>query len=344
MKTWEERITGNSLGLTATQKVRRLILERIDNFNAINIKLDKFINCTLFLLSKLPHPERSKIRHLLTRLYPTPMLNDVPEELEIFIFTSAKDLEVLELSILGALQSSKNRVTSLTVVAPSNLELQIQKVLLGIEKITSLKFLSDEVLLAEYNFDTFKFIRPNIKMEILKVLAVLSSNCQAALVIDGDTILLKERVWVTKNKQIVLVAQEYTPSHIKFNKKLLRNYRSNGLGFVTHHQIIRRSHLEELISEKNDLLDFVRDFNKSATDYYLYSGQEFPSEWQLFGDFLINRHPGSVALSSFKNLGLSRKKVSFFSGNSDRNAGAELARIKQVVPNLASLSFHDYKE
>lgn len=344
MRTWEERISGIDLGLTAAQKSRRLFLECLDNLNIPNIKQDRFLNHFLFLLSKLPHAERSKIRHLVSRLYPTPMLKDAAQDLEIFIFTSEKDLEILELSILGAMQSSKNKVNLLTVVAPSNIEIHVQNVLLRIQKETTMKFISDEVLLDKYSLGAFQFVRPNIKMEILKVLAVLSCNCEATLVIDGDTVLLNERVWITKDKQLVLVAQEYTPAHIKFDKKFIHNYRLKGLGFVTHHQVIRRSDLEQLISEKNGLIDFVRLFNEAAIDYYLHSGEEFPSEWQLFGDFLINRHQRRVALCSFKNLGISRRKVFFFSKDSEENAAAELARLKQVVPNLASLSFHGYKD
>lgn len=344
MKTWEEKISGKDLRPTAAQKGRRLFLECFDNLNLPNIKQDKFLNLVLFLLSKLPHAERSKVRHLVSRLYPTPILEDGAEDLEIFIFTSEKDLKVLELSILGAIESSKNKLNLLTVVAPSSVEEYIQAVFLRIQKGTTLKFVSDESLLAKYSLGSFQFIRPNIKMEILKVLAVLSCNCDAALVIDGDTVLLNERVWINKDKQIVLVAQEYTPAHIEFDKRYLSNYESKGLGFVTHHQVIRRSHLEELISEKNGLIDFVGFFNAAATDFYLLSGREFPSEWQLFGDYLVNRHPNKVALASFRNLGMSRNNVSYFSEDHVGSASAELARLKEVVPTLASLSFHGYKD
>lgn len=344
MKTWEEKISASNVKFYAPRKYRRLFLERIDGLKVPDVNQDNFLNLILGLLSKLPNPNRSLIRHIVTRLYPTPNLNDTAEDLEIFIFTSEKDLKVLELSILGAIESSKNKLNLLTVVAPSSVEVYVQAVFLRIQKGTTLKFVSDESLLAKYSLGSFQFIRPNIKMEILKVLAVLSCNCDAALVIDGDTVLLNERVWINKDKQIVLVAQEYTPAHIEFDKRYLSNYESKGLGFVTHHQVIRRSHLEELISEKNGLFDFIGFFNSAATDFYSRSGREFPSEWQLFGDYLVNRHPNKVALASFRNLGMSRNNVSYFSKDHVGSASAELARLKEVVPSLASLSFHGYKD
>ena len=127
-------------------------------------------------------------------------------------------------------------------------------------------------------------------------------------------------------------------------KKYLNLERVSGLGFVTHHQIIRRSHLEELIAEKGELLNFVSYFDSAASEFYLHSGREFPSEWQLFGDFLLSRHPQKAVLSSFKNLGMSRRNVSYFLKGSVGSASAEIARMKATAPELASLSFHGYKD
>lgn len=284
------------------------------------------------------------MRHVLTRLYPSPKLKHAPLDIEIFVFTAKKDLELLELSVFSAIQSSLNRINLLTVVAPSILEFEIHNVFKKLGQNLNLKFLSDEELLKRFELDNFKFVRPNIKMEIIKVLAVLHSRTEAVLLIDGDTIILKERNWITSEKQIVLVAQEYTPQHINFDKKYLNSGNLSGLGFVTHHQVIRRSHLVELISDSMGLLDFVNHFNSAASEFYLRSGSDFPSEWQLFGDYLLNRHSDKVVFASFKNLGVSRKRISNFLGNSESSAPTEYSRLKKAVPHLASLSFHGYKD
>lgn len=344
MRTWEERISDQNVELNLIQKSRRLIVELVDSCNMPNLRQDRFLNSLLYVLSKLPNSGRSKLRHLLTRLYPTPILQDSPIDLEIFIFTAEKDLELLELSAVAAIKSCQNRIISLTVVAPSSVESDVYDVFRKMPRDVDLIYLSDEKLLKRFGLENFIFIRPNIKMEILKVLAVLDCNSQAALLIDGDTILLEDRTWITEEKQIVLVAQEYTPSHINFNRKHMSINQLTGLGFVTHHQVIRRRYLEELVSEKGGLLNFVNCFDRAASEFYLRSGPDFPSEWQLFGDFLLNRYPASAVLSSFKNLGMSRKKVGYFSKNTDRSALAEILRLQKAAPNLASVSFHGYKD
>jgi hypothetical protein len=320
------------------------VVEFLDSFNIPNIRQDRFLNRILYFLSKLPNSERSILRHVLTRLYPTPVLQGSAIEIEIFIFTAEKDLELLELSTVAAIKSCENRAISLTVVAPSRIELDVNEVFQNISGDVDLNYLSDEELLKRFGLENFNFIRPNIKMEILKVLAVLGGDREAALLIDGDTILLEERKWITDEKQIVLVAQEYTPSHINFNRKHMDLNQLTGLGFVTHHQVVRRSYLEELVSEKGGLHNFVNCFESAASEFYLRSGPDFPSEWQLFGDFLLNRYPESAVLSSFKNLGMSRKNVGYFLKNSDRSALAEILRLQKAAPSLASVSFHGYKD
>jgi hypothetical protein len=343
MKTWEEKIAESDLSFSIAKKNRRIILEFLDSLNIPNFYQHVLLNKILFFLSKLPNSGKSKIRYVLTRLYSSPTLKQPPLAMEIFIFTAKKDLELLELSIFGAIQSSINRIDLLTVVAPSELECEIHKVFQKLGQDLNLKFLSDEELLTKYELVNFKFVRPNIKMEVIKVLAALHSNSEAVLLIDGDTVILKERNWITSEKQLVLVAQEYTPEHINFDKKFLNSRNLSGLGFVTHHQVIRRSHLMELISESKGLLDFVNFFNCAASDFYLRSGSDFPSEWQLFGDYLLNRHPEKAVLTSFKNLGVSRKRIRNFLESSEGVASTEVSRLKKAVPHAASLSFHSYK-
>ena len=344
MRTWEENIAGKDLHFDLAKKKRRIFLEFLDSLNLPNIQQHIFLNRILFFLSKLPNSGESKMRHVLTRLYPSQRLKHPPINLEVFIFTAKKDFELLELSILGAIQSSINRIDLLTVVAPSPLEFDIDKVFQKLALDLNLKFLSDEALLGRFQLDNFKFVRPNIKMEIIKVLATLNSNSDAVLLIDGDTILLKQRNWITSEKQLVLVAQEYTPAHVNFDKKCLNLESLSGIGFVTHHQVIRRSHLVELISETNGLLNFVNYFDSAASDFYLRSGSSFPSEWQLFGDYLLNRHTDKVVLTSFKNLGVSRKRISNFLESSENVPSIEISRLKKAVPHLASVSFHGYKD
>lgn len=344
LKTWEERISAKSLHLNSARKMRRLFLEFLDSWNLPNFHQHMLLNKILFLSTKLPNPDRSKLRHVFTRLYSFSPLKQQPLHLEIYIFTAKKDLELLDLSIHGAIQSCLNRIASLTVVAPSGIELDVDKVFQKCDKRLNIKFLSDEQLLARFELEDLEFVRTNIKMEILKVLATLHSKSEAVLLIDGDTVILRKLNWITSQKQVVLVAQEYTPEHVSFDKKYLNLKRLSGLGFVTHHQVVRRSHILELISEKNGLLNFVNCFQSAASDFYSLSGFDFPSEWQLFGDFLLSRYPDKAVLTPFKNLGLSRGRISDFLENSDRVASVEITRLIKAVPHAASLSFHAYKD
>ena len=140
-------------------------------------------------------------------------------------------------------------------------------------------------------------------MEIIKIMAALKSSTRFALLVDGDTLLLRQRNWVSKNGIIVIVAQEYLKRQIRFNFKKHNLTENQGLGFVTHHQIVDRDLLFKFVSEYGGIHRLTKEFLDSFAHSENYT-DIFPSEWQLFADLNLSLSARKVYLCKFANLGV----------------------------------------
>jgi hypothetical protein len=300
----------------------------------------------LRVLAKLPNAHKSRLRFLLTRFLPFSPLKENPGTLEVFVFTSAKDLSILPFSIVGASESHEGSISKITVVAPDSERVEIESVInkLKLDSI-GLYYLSDEALLSDSGISSIEFVRGNIKMEIVKVLAGLTAKETYALLIDGDTVLLRKRNWATKSHYLLMVAQEYSTTHINYDKMAIHTYEQQGLGFVTHHQLIKREVLQKLVQSFGGVQAMADSFNTAASKYYLHGAQIFPSEWQLIGDFQYSVEHQHVVLANFSNLGMSRDKLAWMIDGVTELGEIEsrLEFLRAKASGLGSISFHGYK-
>lgn len=344
--TWEALLAGNSSNFSSLKKARRLILEFLDSRSHKRIQANSLALKILLFASFFKRAEKLSVRFILTRLLPFDPLKETPQQIEIFIFTSQKDLEILPLSIIGASESHFGEITSITIVHPQSIQHEVSAILLSLKGLTvPCLQKSDEALLGQHHLSSKSFAKGNIKMEIVKIIAALQGSEESSLLIDGDTVLLKARNWVTPNKYILMVAQEYSNSHINFNMQNLDHFQRTGLGFVTHHQLVKKKNVIQLVENFDGIPGLAHSFEKSSEAFYLKGEQLFPSEWQLIGDFQLEQDNNSVNLVNFCNLGLSRSKLPLLF-EPWLNVGDLQNRInflRNTAKGLGSLSFHQYK-
>lgn len=343
---WEKALVQGTPAIGKSQILRRFTLEILDKRSHNRTEPSRSALFLLKLLSRFPNPEKSRLRFFLTRLLPFSPLKENPSTIEIFIFTSAKDLVILPLSIVGASQAHEGSISKITIVAPSSVSAEVNSVIarLKINRI-EVSYLSDEKLLKDFNLSSTEFVRGNIKMEIVKVLAGLVAQESHALLIDGDTVLLRKRNWATKNRYLIMVAQEFSTSHINYDKSVLHKYEYLGLGFVTHHQLLRIETLRELVQSLGGVKGTADSFNSAATKYYSGADQVFPSEWQLIGDFQSSVDYQKTVFANFSNLGLSRQKIGWLFDQVVELSEMEfcLNWLRNKSAGLGSISFHGYK-
>jgi hypothetical protein len=347
MVTWESSLAGESSEQPPIRKWRRFILELLDKRSHFRKNQNHVALKIIRILSRSKVLDPVWLRFLLTRLLPFDPLREEPENLEIFIFTSQKDLQILPLSILGSSQCHTGKITRITIVHPEIIQNEVSAILDSVsESDTTYSQVSDEELLETHQLFNHSFGHGNIKMEVVKIIVALGSKERFSLLIDGDTVLLRPRNWATSKNYLLLVAQEYSRSHINYNKRVIKGYRFPGLGFVTHHQLIKTKNITDIVALFGGVNELAKSFDHSSSSFYLNNGDEFPSEWQLIGDFEFMLDPKEVRLVNFSNLGLSRNKMDFLFTDS-----LELPTLKRKMdflrtksPGLGSISFHQYKD
>ncbi len=347
MVTWESALQGKPQEKWNVQRWRRSILERLDRKSHFR-KVESNVGLSaLKLISRFGYLQLTWMRFYFTRLFPFDPLEEEPHKIEIYIFTSGKDLEILPLSIFGSSQCHRGIITRITVVHPQIIWDEVSAILGSMSHVDiPLTQISDEQLLSNYSLSNSSFSRGNIKMEIVKIIAAFESKERFSLLIDGDTVLLKPRNWATSDKHILMVAQEYTRAHIEYNQGFFPNYKIQGLGYVTHHQLLKTTNIKNLVLKFGGVNSMATSFEESSSIFYTNNGRQFPSEWQLMGDFQFLIDNQSVNLVNFSNLGVSRKKLSFlFLGPDDPiSLEKKLEFLREKAPGLGSISFHQYKD
>jgi len=293
--------------------------------------------------SKFKFTEYSFLRLIFTRLFRFDPIGSNEKEYVLTFFCSEKDLDVLPFSIVSA-RLNTTCVNQIIVVAPEKIRERIQSIFFQINELQNLVFLSDEYLLGRYLAHSSSQLAGATKMQMLKIASLFEINYEYAMLIDGDTIILRKRAWVGDNKIIIQVAQEYLLRHQNFNHLYFKNLKNYGLGFVTHHQILPISKIkEELFQESgiNDLAFAMQKHFNSKNNW----GHVYPSEWQIMGQFVFGMKSPKPIPVQFSNVGMSKTSLPILqeTGLKRTQIEDEIIKIQRKAPKLGSLSLHSYK-
>lgn len=346
MRSWQQRIQEEFGQPTTNVNFQRLLLELLDSFS------DRFkVKSQLLarvVLSVIRHSESILLlipRHIFSRLFPfDPLGKMAPTSISVAILTSKKDLEILPYSIAGLIHAAANPIFGLQIVCPENVRYEVQKVLskLGFPHKFKISILTDEEILRKVGLEKFDFVSSVAKMELLKLLIGYQSE-NPTLILDGDTLLLRTRNWISGNSQITPVAQEYFLGHKRFSERILMVQNRFGLGYVTHHAIFVSEQVQKIINAAGGVEELATEINDGIRKGWGGHG-EFPSEWQLYGDSLsMNETFMQQYPANFSNLGIDRKSLNLLQHPSKRECLNVIARIKKAAPALGSISLHGYK-
>lgn len=343
--TWQSMAGESQFSKFHMRVARRWILEKIEKYSHAHIhspaRTSLFVS---YILRNSFGSLGNLIRNICTRILPwDPLTTLHASEIDIFILTSSKDLSLLPYSIYFAIKSSLNPIINLQIVAPKDLESKINVLLEDLP--FDYQILSDETLISNYLEPENQNISGTPKMEILKFLCALHSSSGNALVVDGDTLLVKGRNWVSDEVTVISVAQEYLKRHIEFSKAMIRDFNQTGLGFITHHQLIRKDYLKSLLIEVGGIDQLVHRFERTYNEFNLHANHAYPSEWQLYGDWVSTRYVKKVRYCNFSNVGMPREV--FISSNvnplEDLSSLDRLREKLTSIKGLGSISLHAYK-
>lgn len=346
MKSWDQRIHMSFNLRGSGFDIKRLALELLDSLpDPLKIRTQTFSKIGLRALRTNESKAALFPRHFLSRLFPfDPLRDKYPSPISVAVLTSEKDLELLPFSIVSLKYAATNPIMALNIVCPSHSKLEVERILekTALSLDFKLTVSTDEEILSSAGLSTIDFVSSVAKMEILKlVLGSLSTS--PILILDGDTLLLRSRTWISDSTQITPVAQEYFLGHKNFSERLLNQPIQNGLGFVTHHALFVPEQIKRMFGMVGGVQKLAHEINNGVRGGWTLPS-EFPSEWQIYGDSLSTTKSAIQPVpASFSNIGMSRTILGINGRVSQTDCMNVLNRIKIAAPLLGSISFHDYK-
>ena len=267
-------------------------------------------------------------------------------DLNVFILTTRKDLEVLPFSIYSVLENIALENSQLTIITPQrDLDIVIKIIEEHFPK-RGIMTRSDESVLLQFALEPSMFPNSHSLMQILKFLCVLISSSLDSVVLDGDTLFLRRRNWSTAERLLLIIPPEYVNEHVSFVERLFTDTKHFSLGYTTQSQVMRQLWVQEMIASYGGLYSFVKLFTDSMAEYLEgRSSDIFPSEWQLLGDWLLTHHRKRIVFSSYLNLSLDRSlelPKDTVDGDSFR-ISRTVSEIEAKYHNFGSVSLHAYK-
>jgi hypothetical protein len=168
--------------------------------------------------------------------------------------------------------------------------------------------------------------------QLIKLSADTLGDSEYLLLLDSDTIFIRDIVFTSAGKVLVHFSDEYHEPYYATLKRLLPKLQKHfHHSFVCHQFCISRKHLHEVKEaiEKESGLDWKTAIMKSIDK------NEFSSfsEYETLGNFMMANHASEVVLEHFLNY------------STDRNIWDKHVLLRRIAPMLyKSVSFHSYNQ
>lgn len=247
-----------------------------------------------------------------------------------------KDFPVLTHSVQNALRHSRNPVTSITVVTP---EPAIARATLDriIPENTQSNFRHDEDFLPPEIRSRLDEALPShsswAAQQLIKVFATLEVPTHPTLVIDADTVLLRDKTWVYGDgSQLLYFRSFYNERYADFLRLWGFETIDTLKSFVTHHMLFQPEILREVTASIFGTLELGQTVDTIITSVKALGYPEFCVEYEPYGQFIAGRQDRSVRFDKYSNIGLPRPP-------SELELHSAIERM-QRADRFNSVSFH----
>ena len=309
---------------TKSMKFLSLILQVIVKLLRIVISKQKFLEIFKFM-------ESNSLETL-----SLPLSTTLPD-IEILIPVAPKDLDMLEIVIKCALDSSENRIRLVTIVVPDDslhtFEAEIQS-----WNIDLLKVIPESVFIP---FDLLSSIRDIfgnrsgwVIAEFLKLAFVCTSNSDGVLVIDADTILFKKKVWLdSSGVQALMPVVEFHPEYFEFLERCGVKFSNAKSSFMSHHMLLQPVIYKEFfeILAKSSLYELLELIRRNRSEDSL---SPFCLCYEAYSHYLVEHFEAKFRLEKWSNLRIKRSKL--------LNGSISIHNLRKKYRKYSSVSAHSY--
>ena len=253
-----------------------------------------------------------------------PLSHNSPATIDVVIPCHPKDFARLPLVLEGIQRSVLNPIHAIRLITPDEAVDRLKNLFPHVQVIADSTLLDKRLnAVVEDHFSTARHAW--IRQQLLKFMAVLSSEAQGTLVIDSDTVLLRPRIWLdVQGVQCLDIAFEYHPPYMDHLRHFL-NMSIFPASFTTHHQLMKRDILQVLFGPHGDRLsEWIRTGDKFENSAI--------SDYETYGQFAVARFSYQIKFSKWNNA----------SGNFDLLVNRSYESIKKDYNLFSSVSFHSY--
>ena len=300
-------------------------LRRSDNKNLGHTLLKVLLGVSRKLRIKQIH---WRIRQVISLSQPLDPLNDkLLPTIDIAIPCHSKDSGNLQLVIQGAQHNVKNPIGKIYLVTPEDCAIQFKVDFPECIVLTDQDILGIEIT-AAINELVPKERRGWVFQQAIKFRVAMNSEAIATLIIDADTILLSPKVWLDAvGTQILCLGYEYHLPY-KQHQRIVFGGASYPLSFVTHHQLMKKDTLIEIFGQNNQgLISWLTSGD--------YSKESAISEYDTYGEYMVNNKPSEVLFSKWNNLA---SKIQIAHDGEELN----YSKVARIYSSYCSVSNHSY--
>lgn len=211
--------------------------------------------------------------------------------IEIIIPVSIKDIVRLQQVVEGCKNFVRHPIQNIYVVGPSSSVISSTCVELGVKFIEEIEVLGYDKQSINYS------VNGNDRsgwlfQQLLKLSGDQISRTENFLVVDADTIFVRNRVFLWRKKTIFDLSEErHDPYHIVY-KRILEEETTSMLSFVTHYMLLNKKILKQL---KSDIEEIHRkNWDAVIIEQADKNDESGFSEYELYGNYFRSRFPRQI--------------------------------------------------
>lgn len=247
--------------------------------------------------------------------------------IDILITCLPKDIDILPLTLKSVLEHIKHKIDTIYIVAPAGKEIQ------------------DHCTSNHYTFinekDVLGFDKSYIKYEVdgldrsgwlLQQLLKLSGdticNNEHFLIIDADTLFIKQRTFKINKKTIIDFSDEYHLPYFRTYEKLLKLEHRSPVSYICHYMLFEKKKLKQLKKH----IEFVNQCKwYDAIIKSIDPGESSSfSEFETYANFVLDKYRDQYILEYWFNKSLSKTNTTIEND------------ISTYSKNYKTISYHTY--
>lgn len=251
--------------------------------------------------------------------------------IEIVTVTAADTFQFAEISLQAALSSSQNPVAGVYAIVPHNLRVEATRRIPSAEIISEREVLPNKILRA---LDRYQLSgrRHWVLCQVLGMYFARSSSSPGTLIVDADTFILGERLWLDHaGRQSLSLSLEYHQPYEDHCKRLYGpRRRFHGLSFITHYMLMQSSILKRIFTDDHAVEEWIL-----AGDTAELSAV---GDYHTYGRWLVDNMPGKVAITRWRN------KPLVWDLPKGTRPGEAIETLRARFPGFHSVSSHRWME